>query len=187
MMRFQFDGDVDYFEIDPVAYAPALGKSGLAYRARLSDIEAGLGPTSTEDLWTSRHMHEWFMIEWNARRLAFSTATSTPSSAPTPAIGRSPACGEDTAEAFEEIGEIDLALDWAKQATEFDRGHQSLKAAGYWCKLLAEHRPAELLPARLEVFRRWPSSSTAAYLYQDAWPSWPSYRRGGRHRGREPA
>jgi hypothetical protein len=28
MMRFQFDGDVDYFEIDPVAYAPALGKSG---------------------------------------------------------------------------------------------------------------------------------------------------------------
>ena len=40
---------------------------------------------------------------------------------------------EDTAEAFEEIGEIDLAIGWAKQATEFDRGHQSLKAAGYWC------------------------------------------------------
>jgi hypothetical protein len=30
MVRFQFDGDVDYFEIDPVAYAPALGKSGMA-------------------------------------------------------------------------------------------------------------------------------------------------------------
>jgi hypothetical protein len=44
MVRFQFDGDVDYFGIDPVAYAPALGKSGMAaYRARLSDIEAGLG------------------------------------------------------------------------------------------------------------------------------------------------
>jgi hypothetical protein len=42
--------------------------------------------------------------------------------------------------------------------------------------MLAEHRHAELLPARLEVFRRWPSSSTAAYLYQDAEPSWPSYR-----------
>ena len=51
MMRFQFDGDVDYFEIDPVAYAPALGKSGMAaYRARLFDIEAGLGPRpSAED------------------------------------------------------------------------------------------------------------------------------------------
>jgi hypothetical protein len=41
---------------------------------------------------------------------------------------------------------------------------------------LAEHRPGELLPARPEVFRRWPSSSTAAHLYQDAGPSWPSYR-----------
>ena len=51
MVRFQFDGDVDYFEIDPVAYAPALGKSGMAtYRARLSNIEAGLGPRpSAED------------------------------------------------------------------------------------------------------------------------------------------
>jgi hypothetical protein len=177
MMRFQFDGDVDYFVIDPVAYAPALGKSGMAtYRARLCDIEAGLGPPpSAEDLWTSRHSHGWFVIEWNARRLAVLDRDID-------AIIRSHARDrkvaawlQDTAEAFEEIGEIDLALDWAKQATEFDRGHQSLKAAGYWCKLLAEHRPAELLPARLEVFRRWPSSSTAAYLYQDAGPSWPSY------------
>ena len=43
MIRFQFDGDVDYFELEPVAYAPVLGKSGLAtYRARLSAVEAGL-------------------------------------------------------------------------------------------------------------------------------------------------
>ena len=69
-----------------------------------------------------------------------------------------------------------MAIGWAKQATDFDRGHQSLKAAGYWCTLLAEHRPAELLPARLEVFRRWPSSSAAAHIYQNAGPSWPSYR-----------
>jgi hypothetical protein len=178
MMRFQFDGAVDYFEIDPVAYAPALGKSGMAtYRARLSDIEAGLGPRpSAEDLWTSRHSHEWFVIEWNARRLAV-LDRDIDAIIRTHARDRKVAAWfEDTAEAFEEIGEIDLALDWAKQATEFDRGHQSLKAAGYWCKLLAEHRPAELLPARLEVFRRWPSSSTAAHLYQDAGQSWPSYR-----------
>ena len=128
------------------------------------------------------------MIEWNARRLAVLDRDID-------AIIRSHARDrkvagwlEDTAEAFEEIGEIDLALDWAKQATEFDRGHQSLKAAGYWCKLLAEHRPAELLPARLEVFRRWPSSSTAAYLYQEAGLLWPSHRDDrGRHFGREPA
>ena len=178
MMRFQFDGDVDYFEIDPVAYAPALGKSGMAtYRARLSDIEAGLGPRpSAEDLWTSRHSHEWFVIEWNARRLAVLDG-DTDAIIRTHARDRKVAAWfEDTARAFEEIGEIDLALVWAKQAADLDRGHQSLKAAGYWCKLLAEHRPAELLPARLEVFRRWPSSSTAAHLYQDAGPSWPNYR-----------
>jgi hypothetical protein len=33
MITVQFDGDVDYFEIDPVAYAPALGQEGMsAYR-----------------------------------------------------------------------------------------------------------------------------------------------------------
>jgi hypothetical protein len=46
-------------------------------------------------------------------------------------------------------------------ATDFDRGHRSLKAGGYWCALLAEHRPDAELAARSEVFRRWPSSSTA--------------------------
>jgi hypothetical protein len=152
MMRFQFDGDVDYVAIDPVAYAPALGTSGMAaYRAQLSDIEAGLGPRpSAEERLTSRHSHAWFMIEWNARRLAVLDRD-------TDAIIRShardrkvAASFEDTAEAFEEMGEIDLALVWAKQATDFDPGHQSLKAAGYWCKLLAEHRPAELGLARLE-------------------------------------
>ena len=178
MVRFQFDGDIDYFELDPVAYAPALGKSGMAtYRTRLSNIEAGLGPRpAAEDLWRSRHSHEWFVIEWNARRLAV-LDRDIDAIIRTHARDRKVAAWfEDTAEAFEEIGEIDLAIVWAKQATDFDRGHQSLKAAGYWCKLLAEHRPAELLPARLEVFRRWPSSSTAAHLYQDAGPSWPNYR-----------
>jgi tetratricopeptide (TPR) repeat protein len=178
MIRFQFDGDVDYFELDPVAYAPALGKSGLAtYRARLSAVEAGLEPRSArEDSWMSRHSHAWFVIEWNARRLAV-LDRDIAAIIDTHARDRTVAAWlQDTAEAFEEIGELDLAIDWAKQATDFDRGHQSLKAAGYWCQLLAEHRPSALLPARLEVFRRWPSSSTAANLYQDAGPSWPSHR-----------
>jgi len=46
-----------------------------------------------------------------------------------------------TAQALAEIGEIDLATDWAKQAADFDGGHQSLAAAGYWCELLAQHEP----------------------------------------------
>ena len=35
IITFQFDGDVDYFEIDAVAYTPALGQEGMsAYRKR---------------------------------------------------------------------------------------------------------------------------------------------------------
>ncbi|CUR57981.1 hypothetical protein NOCA2480040 [metagenome] len=37
MMKFQFEEEVDYFEIDPVAYAPALGEIGMAaYRNDIS-------------------------------------------------------------------------------------------------------------------------------------------------------
>lgn len=32
-MTFQFDGDVDYFELDPVAYAPARPTAGPATTA----------------------------------------------------------------------------------------------------------------------------------------------------------
>src|SRR5690606_38868069 len=83
---------------------------------------------------------------------------------------------EDTAAALEEIGEQDLAIDWARQAVHFDRGHQALRAADLWCALLTEHRPEELLDARVVVFRRWPSSTSAACLHETAGDAWPAYR-----------
>lgn len=179
MVKFQFDDDeVDYFELDPVAYAPALGEVGMAaYRKRIAEVETRLGPQpSAEDRWTSGHSHEWFTLDWNAQRLAV-LDHDIDAIIRTHARDRNVAAWfEDTAEAFEEIGEIDLAIDWAKQATDFDRGHQSLKAANYWCRLLEEHRPAETLKARLLVFRRWPSSTTAARLHNAAGKSWSEYR-----------
>ena len=178
MMTFQFDGDVDYFELDPVAYAPALGADGVAaYRARLAEVRAGLGDEpSADQLWTSTHSHEWFTLAHNARRLAVLDHDIDAIIRTHARDRRVAAWLEDTAEAFEEIGEIDLAIDWARQASEFDRGHQSLKAARYWCKLLAEHRPDQLLDARLAMFRRWPSSGTGGRLYDDAGTAWPNYR-----------
>ncbi|MGN6250268.1 MAG: DUF6880 family protein [Marmoricola sp.] len=176
MIKFQFDDDeVDYFELDPVAYAPALGEVGLAaYRKRLADIEAGLGPRpSADERWTSPHSHEWFTLDRNAQRLAVLNH-DIDAIIRTHAKDRKVAAWlQDAAEAFEEIGEIDLAIDWAKQATDFDRGHQSLKAADYWCRLLEEHRPGEVLDARLAVFRRWPSSTSAARLHKAAGKAWP--------------
>ena len=179
MMKFQFgDDEVDYFELDPVAYAPALGEVGMAaYRKRLAEVEARLGPRPSEDdRWTSGHSHEWFTLDWNARRLAV-LDHDIEGIIRTHAKDRKVAAWlEDTAEAFDEIGDIDLAIDWAKQAVDFGLGHQSLKAADYWCKLLEEHRPTEVLHARLTVFRKWPSSTSAARLHKAAGNAWPDFR-----------
>lgn len=175
MITFQFDGDVDYFELDPVAYAPALGERGMArYRRRLAEIEDGLGPRPSEEhRWIGGHSHDWFTLDWNARRLAVLDRDVEAIIATHARDRRVAAWLHDTAKAFAEIGEIDLAIDWAWQATDFDRGYQSQQAAEYWCDLLDQHRPGEALAARQFVFERWPSSSTAAALYRAAGPAWP--------------
>jgi hypothetical protein len=175
MMKFQFDGDVDYFEIDPVAYAPALGDNGMkAYRDRLDAVRATIGPAPAEsDRWTAPHRHERWVLDWNDRRLAVFDR-DIGAIIRTHARDRKVAAWlQDTARAFEEIGEIDHAIDWARQATDHGPGHQSITASEYWCQLLAEHRPAEHLPARGAVFQRWPSSTTAARLHRAAGNSWP--------------
>ncbi|MGH8775338.1 MAG: DUF6880 family protein [Jiangellaceae bacterium] len=178
MMKFQFDGDVDYFELDPVAYATALGERGVAsYRARLDEVRAKLAPDPPESQrFTVPVRHERWVLEWNDRRLAV-LDHDVDAIIRTHARDRKVAAWfQDTAEAFEEIGEVDLAIDWARQALDVGPWHQSLKAADYWCTLLAEHRPADLLDARLLVFRRWPSSNTGADLYKAAGTSWRSHR-----------
>ena len=99
--------------------------------------------------WSSKHAGEWFTLDWNAWL-------------------------EDAAYALDEIGERELAREWACKAAHFDRGHQSQKAAGYWCKLLERDRPDELLSARQWVFEQWPSASTAADLHRAAKAEWPA-------------
>ncbi|MDT4913512.1 MAG: hypothetical protein QOC66_2640 [Pseudonocardiales bacterium] len=177
MIKFQFDNECDYFTLDPVAYANALGDVGMAsYRAKLADLEARLGPRpSEEQRWTAAHSREWFTLDWNAQRLA-ALDRDVEAIIRTHARDRKVAAWlQDTAEALAGIGEFDLAIDWARQALDVGPGHQSLKAGEYWCTLLAEHRPDELLAAQLALFRRSPSSSTAAHLYRDAGQAWPQY------------
>ena len=177
MIKFQFDNECDYFMLDPVAYAPALGEKGIAsYRAKLADHEAALGPRRSGECSTAGHSHDWFTLDWNAQRLAVLDRDVDAIIRTHARDRRVAAWLQETAEALAEIGEFDLAIDWARQALDVGPAHQSLKAAEYWCALLAERRPDELLAARLEVFRRWPSSSTAARLYRDAGPAWPQHR-----------
>jgi hypothetical protein len=186
MIKFQLDSDQDFFSIDVADYAPVLGPDGLAlYRAKLAEIAAGLAPEPAEvgrltdpQVWrTAAHdRHTRFLLAHNARRLAV-VDRDIDAVIATHARDRMVAAWlQDTARALAEIDEIDLAIDWAKQAADFDGGHQSLDAARYWCQLLAEHRPDAELAARLEVFRRWPSSSTAEQLRLVAGPAWPTYR-----------
>ncbi len=178
MMKFQFDGDVDFFELDPVAYAPALGEKGMAnYRARLDEVRATLPPEPPEsERFSAGFRHERWVLEWNDRRLAILDHDVDAIIRTHARDRRVAARFEDTAKAFEEVDEIDLAIDWAWQATDFDLGHQALSASDCWCGLLMEHRPDEELDARLLVFRRWPSSTTAARLHRAAGKTWPQFR-----------
>jgi hypothetical protein len=172
MLKFQFDDECDYFTIDPVAYAPALGAKGMgAYRAKLDERAAALGPLTSEN----QYSHAQVTLDWNAQRLAVFDRDVDAIIRTHARDRRVAAWLQDTAVALVEIGEVDAAIDWAKQATDFDDGHQARRAADYWCELLAKHRPNELLDARVEIFRRWPSSTTAGNLYQDARAVWPDY------------
>ncbi|GLY20124.1 hypothetical protein Kisp01_71380 [Kineosporia sp. NBRC 101677] len=176
MMKFQFEGEVDYFELDPVAYAPALGETGMkTYRARLNAIRDRLGPRPA-DRWDSSNRREWFVLEWNDSRLAVFDH-DVEAIIRTHARDRKVAAWyEDTAEALEEIGEIDLAIDWARQGMDFGPGHQSQACGELWCRLLSQHRPHEWLGARRTVFDRWPEHSTAARLREAAGTAWPQHR-----------
>lgn len=178
MMAFQFgDNPVDYFELDIVAYADALGEQGVAaYRSRLAEIEASLGPRpNSEDRWQSANSGAWFTLDWNAKRLAILDRDIDAIVRTHVGDRKVAAWFHQTAEAFEEIGEYDLAIDWARQATQFNLGHQSVKASRYWAKLIDEHRPADSLDTRAFIFRRWPNSGTATELFRASGTAWPSY------------
>lgn len=166
MIAFQFQQECDYFTLDPVAYAPALGAAGMAaYRARLEVIASGLGPRpARSERWNSAHSHEWHVLEWNEKRLAVHDRDVDAIIATHAGDRKVAAWFEETAKALAEIDEIDLAIDWARRAMEFDLGHQSLRASRYWCGLVAEHRPEDLLAARVIVFRRWPTVGHADAL-----------------------
>ena len=177
MIKFQFEDDHD-FSLDPAAYGAALGDAGLdLYRAKVDQIAAGLGPEpAPEERWSAPNAHIRHTLEYVAQRLAVLDRDVEAVIRTHVRDRRVAAWLQDAAEALEEIGEVDLALDWAKQATDFNGGHQSQRAATYWCDLLATHRPEQLLTACLEVFRRWPTSSTAARLHLAAGQAWPRYQ-----------
>ncbi|MCE0540442.1 hypothetical protein LWF15_33605 [Kineosporia rhizophila] len=58
MIKFQFEGEFDYFKLGPVAYAPGLGAVGMkTCRARLGEVRDQLGPRPG-DRWDSSNRLE---------------------------------------------------------------------------------------------------------------------------------
>jgi hypothetical protein len=93
MINFQFDNECDFFHLDPVAYAPALGEHGMAsYRAKLADREARFSVRDRRNRSGGLVRKAIAGSPWTGTPSGWrcSTAMSRQSSAPTPATRRWP-------------------------------------------------------------------------------------------------
>ena len=160
MVRFGLD-DQDFFEVDPVRYASALGEGGLAaYR----------------DAVGARRDGDSFAVRYARERLAILDRD-------TDAVVR--LLGGDlttpyqfirVAEAMRELGLDDEALAWAKRGIAQTSGWQVSQLYDLACEVHdAREEPLEVLALRRAQHERMPSSSTYRALRTaaealDAWP-----------------
>lgn len=164
--NFHFNDEVDYFQLDPVAYAPALGERGLGLiRTRVNALREELLPQNST-AGSSWHRHNEFLVGWFDQRFSVLDRDFDAIIRTHLRDGNVAAWYEDVAEAFEEIGEVDRAIEWADRATMFNFGHQSQSAAKRWWRLLSEHRSSSLPAAAQTIFERWPTSTNGAKLIE---------------------
>ena len=159
MIRFRFQ-DQDFFEVDPVRYADALGEHGLrAYRQAVAESAS---PRS----FAARYAHERLAIlDGDIDELVrlLGGDLSGPHQ-----FGR-------VAEAMVELDRPDLALDWATRGIEKTSGWQIANLYDLACKLHVQAgSPSEALRLRRAHHERTPSGSTYGALRSaagacDAW------------------
>ena len=159
MIRFRFE-DQDFFEVDPVRYADALGERGLrAYRQAVAESAS---PRS----FAARYAHERLAIlDGDIDELVrlLGGDLSGPHQ-----FGR-------VAEAMVELDRPDLALDWATRGIEKTSGWQIANLYDLACKLHVQAgSPSEALRLRRAHHERTPSGSTYGALRSaagacDAW------------------
>jgi hypothetical protein len=160
MVRFQFD-DQDFFEVDPVRYASALGETGLAaYRDAVGERRDG-------DSFAVRYVRERLAIldrdvDAVVRLLGGDLTT--------------PYQFIRVAEAMRELGLGDEVLAWAKRGIAQTSGWQVSQLYDLACGVHdAREEPLEVLALRRAQHERMPSSSTYRALRTvaealDAWP-----------------
>jgi hypothetical protein len=170
MIRFRFD-DQDFFEVDPVRYADALGELGLAaYRREVNQrIGAGGG-----DSFAATYARERLaVLDGDAEALVELLGGDL--SRPYQFIR--------VAEAMAELGSDDDVSSWAARGIAESSGWQVAQlydlAAGVHARRGEDH---EVLRLRREQHQRMPSSSTYGLLRAaaEAGGAWPAERRTAR-------
>lgn len=161
MIRFSFD-DQDFFNPDPVRYAPALGEDGLAiFRREVAKRVEG------SSLFAARYALERLAVFDRDIDGIVSLLGGDLSS---------PHQFTQVAEAMREIGRIDDALAWARRGIDTTTGWQVAKLFDLAAQLVAERGDhAEVLALRREHHSRTASSSTYASLKAaaEAIGAWP--------------
>ena len=159
MIRFRFE-DQDFFEVDPVRYADALGERGLrAYRHAVAE-------SASPRCFAARYAHERLaVLDGDIDELVrlLGGDLSGPHQ-----FGR-------VAEAMLELDRPDLALDWATRGIEQTAGWQIAHLYDLACRLHVQAgSPSEALRLRRAHHERTPSASTYGALRSaagacDAW------------------
>ncbi len=177
MVKFAFE-DQDFFEIDPVAYAEALGDKGLAvYRrevAKRSD-PAGAPEHRTETLRDFYGGFPSFAAKYAAERLAIIDRDVDRLIELLGGDLSSPHQYQRVAEAMVELGDTDDALRWAHRGIAETSGWQVAKLYDLAADLLADANDLdEVVGLRRHHHERMPSASTYAKLQAaagtvDAW------------------
>lgn len=149
MVRFRFD-DQDFFEVDPVRYAAALGDEGLAaYRAAVA----------------ARADDRSFAYRYARKRLAI---LDRDLEAIVELLGgdlTNPQQFAAVAEAMHELELPDEVLKWARRGIAETSGWQTAKLYDFACEVHAEREePLEVLALRRAHHERMPSSRTYAAL-----------------------
>ncbi|MCI9889438.1 hypothetical protein JT358_13360 [Micrococcales bacterium 31B] len=159
VFKFHFDDDVDYFELDPVAYAPALGEKGLArLRERVETLRGEVSGAPRD----RGYSHDESTLRWFDKRFAVLDRDVEAIIRTHLWLGGRELGHEHVAEALEEIGGFALATEWAEKAVLASREYHGEKAAPRWLRLTEEHSPERLPEVARTVFERWPTASNAA-------------------------
>jgi hypothetical protein len=167
MVRFSFE-DQDLFEVDPVAYAGALGDEGLeVYRREVATRSAPVDapdedPLSVRDLWAP---FPSFAAKYAAERLAVLDEDVERLVELLGGDLSSPHQFAKVAEAMIELGRPDDALSWARRGIAETSGWQVAKLYDLAAGLLAEAgRPNEVVELRRDQHHEAPTATTYAAL-----------------------